>query len=165
MTAASRSCWARSCARRPARPPTSSAGTPVRPARYHEIPLGQAPRRHGPHRRRTLAQAPRHGQARPVDARRRPLAREPDRRRGVGPRLGEQQAPYRGYGYQWWLRSFWGRDRVIEAFAAQGLGGQFIVVIPDLRLVAAFTGWNVNERTEQPFEMLQRYIVPASDAP
>ena len=77
----------------------------------------------------------------------------------------KQQAPYRGYGYQWWLRSFWGRDRVIEAFAAQGLGGQFIVVIPDLRLVAAFTGWNVNERTEQPFEMLQRYIVPASDAP
>ena len=77
----------------------------------------------------------------------------------------KQQAPYRGYGYQWWLRSFWGRDRVIEAFAAQGLGGQFIVVIPDLRLVAAFTGWNVNERTEQPFEMLQRYIVPASGAP
>jgi len=77
----------------------------------------------------------------------------------------KQQAPYRGYGYRWWLRSFWGRDRVIKAFAAKGLGGQFIVVIPDLRLVSAFTGWNVNERTEQPFEMLQRYIVPASGAP
>jgi len=24
----------------------------------------------------------------------------------------KQQAPYRGYGYRWWLRSFWGRDRV-----------------------------------------------------
>ena len=76
-----------------------------------------------------------------------------------------QQAPYRGYGYQWWLRSFRGKDRAVEGFAAQGLGGQFIVVIPDFRLVAVFTGWNPDERTEQPFEMLQRFIVPATATP
>jgi CubicO group peptidase (beta-lactamase class C family) len=74
----------------------------------------------------------------------------------------KQQAPYQGYGYQWWLRSFRGRDRAIDAFAAQGLGGQFIIVIPDLRLVAAFTGWNPDERGAQPLEMLQRYILPAT---
>jgi CubicO group peptidase (beta-lactamase class C family) len=74
-----------------------------------------------------------------------------------------QQAPYRGYGYQWWLRSFRGHDRAIDAFAAQGLGGQFIVVIPELKTIAVFTGWNDGPLIEQPFEMLQRFIVPAID--
>jgi CubicO group peptidase (beta-lactamase class C family) len=75
-----------------------------------------------------------------------------------------QQAPFRGYGYQWWLHTFRGRDRAIDAFAAQGLGGQFIFVFPDRRLVAVFTGWNMGSLTEQPFEMLQRYVVPATEA-
>ncbi|GEP46301.1 6-aminohexanoate-dimer hydrolase [Brevifollis gellanilyticus] len=75
----------------------------------------------------------------------------------------KQQVPYRGYGYQWWVRNFRTRDHLIEGFAAQGLGGQFIIVLPDLETVAVFTGWNVGALTEQPFDMLQRYIIPAVD--
>lgn len=77
----------------------------------------------------------------------------------------KQQAPYKGYGYQWWLRSFRLHDRETEAFAAQGLGGQFIIVLPDLQLVAVFTGWNIDNLVEQPFDMLQQYIIPAIDQP
>jgi CubicO group peptidase (beta-lactamase class C family) len=73
-----------------------------------------------------------------------------------------QQAPYFGYGYQWWLRTFRGRDHAIEAYCAQGLGGQFIMVIPEMNLVSAFTSWNVGPLTEQPFDMMQRYILPAT---
>ncbi len=76
-----------------------------------------------------------------------------------------QQTPYRGYGYQWWLRSFRLRDRAIEAVAAQGLGGQFIIAIPDLQMVAVFTGWNLNALTEQPFDMLQQFVLPATESP
>lgn len=75
----------------------------------------------------------------------------------------KQQAPYRGYGYQWWLHTIRLRDRPVSAFAAQGHGGQFIFVIPDLELVAVFTSWNVDARTEQPFEMLQKFILPAAE--
>ncbi|MES2597593.1 MAG: hypothetical protein V4662_19755 [Verrucomicrobiota bacterium] len=30
-------------------------------------------------------------------------------------------------------------------------------------MVAVFTGWNIGQLTEQPFDMLQRYIIPAVD--
>lgn len=66
-----------------------------------------------------------------------------------------------GYGYQWWLRSFKVGDRMIFSYHAPGLGGQFIFVVPDLQLVAVFTGWNETELALQPFEMLERYILPA----
>jgi CubicO group peptidase (beta-lactamase class C family) len=66
-----------------------------------------------------------------------------------------------GYGYQWWIRSFKVGDRVLFSYHAPGLGGQFIFVVPDLQLVAVFTGWNENELALQPFEMFARYILPA----
>lgn len=69
-----------------------------------------------------------------------------------------------GYGYQWWIRSFKVGDRVIPSYHAPGLGGQFIFIVPDLQLVAVFTGWNDNELGIQPFEMLERYILPAAVA-
>lgn len=52
------------------------------------------------------------------------------------------QDPFRSYGYQWWLHTFQGRTYLLPAFATQGLGDQFTVVVPNLKLVAAFTGWN-----------------------
>ena len=69
-----------------------------------------------------------------------------------------------GYGYQWWIRSFKVVDRVIPSYRAPGLGGQFIFIVPDLQLVAVFTGWNDNELGVQPFDMLERYILPAAVA-
>jgi len=69
-----------------------------------------------------------------------------------------------GYGYQWWLRSFKVGDRVIPSFHAAGRGGQFIFVFPDLKMVAVFTGWNDNELGTQPFDMVQRFLLPAAVA-
>lgn len=44
-----------------------------------------------------------------------------------------------GYGYFWWLGNIHGHDY----FFANGYGGQFIVVVPDIRLVVAATNvWN-----------------------
>ena len=70
-----------------------------------------------------------------------------------------------GYGYQWWLRSFHVHERMIPSYHAAGRCGQFIVVFPSLQLVAVFTGWNDNELGVQPFDMLQRYILPATVRP
>lgn len=75
----------------------------------------------------------------------------------------KQQVPYFGYGYQWWLRTFRLRDHLTSGYTAQGLGGQFILVLPELKMVAVFTGWNMGALTEQPFDMLQRYMLPAAD--
>lgn len=67
------------------------------------------------------------------------------------------------YGYLWRMidRQFGGkRLRSIEAW---GNGGQFIMVFPTLALVAVFTGENYGKfpQTEQPFLLLDDYILPA----
>lgn len=41
------------------------------------------------------------------------------------------------YGYQWWVRTF--GDQNYHAYFAQGHAGQYIFVVPDLKLVVAFT--------------------------
>jgi len=51
------------------------------------------------------------------------------------PYTGNQQTT--GYGYQWWLKTY---DNLYDSFSARGWGGQTIVVVPDLDLVAVFTG-------------------------
>jgi len=72
-----------------------------------------------------------------------------------------QHAPDRDYGYQWWLGKFPVGGRIIPAFGAQGRGGQFIIVIPDLRLTAVFTSWNDDALWDQPIDMLNRNILSA----
>jgi CubicO group peptidase (beta-lactamase class C family) len=66
------------------------------------------------------------------------------------------------YCYLWqrgW--SYVGSDR-ITAYWASGNGGQYIIVLPDARMVVVFTGGNYNSPLAgQPFEMLTRYILPA----
>jgi len=44
------------------------------------------------------------------------------------------------YGYQWWLIPY-GENQI--TMLASGLGGQRMLVIPGLNIVAVFTGWNV----------------------
>lgn len=74
-----------------------------------------------------------------------------------------QNAPDRTYGYQWWLGHLEAGDRSIFAYGAQGRGGQFIIIMPEVQMVAVFTGWNEeNGLGEQPYDMLQRYILPAA---
>jgi len=72
-----------------------------------------------------------------------------------------QQAPDLPYGYQWWLLG--DPPRVSEAYGALGRGGQCIVVVPELEMVAVFTGWNDGPMFgTPPSEMLKRYILPAA---
>ena len=48
------------------------------------------------------------------------------------------------YGYLWWRGGQTIRGRDIQAYWAQGNGGQIILVCPDLNFVAVFTGSNFN---------------------
>ena len=76
-----------------------------------------------------------------------------------------QHAPDRTYGYQWWLGALAVDGRKITTYGAQGRGGQFILVFPELNMVGVFTGWNEGALGEQAYDMLQRYILPATLQP
>jgi len=67
------------------------------------------------------------------------------------------------YGYLWWVGTLEYEKRELETYYAAGNGGQFIFVIPEVNMVAVFTGGNYNnmEKTIQPVEMLEKYILPA----
>jgi len=66
------------------------------------------------------------------------------------------------YGYIWQIGQFFLDGELIPAYWASGNGGQYIVVFPEHDLVVVFTGGNYNSPlASQPFEMLDRYILPA----
>jgi CubicO group peptidase (beta-lactamase class C family) len=73
-----------------------------------------------------------------------------------------QHAPDRDYGFGWWLGALSAGDHKVNAYGAQGRGGQFIIVLPELKMVAVFTGWNEGAQGEQAYDMLQRYVLPAA---
>jgi len=67
-----------------------------------------------------------------------------------------------GYGYLWWRGKQLIKNRFIEAFWAQGNGGQVIFICPELDIVAVFTGGNYNSMLELQFMgMLINYIIPS----
>ena len=45
-----------------------------------------------------------------------------------------------GYGFQWWMGQFTASGQVYSTYYADGFGGQYIFVFPDLDLVIAMTG-------------------------
>ncbi|NQZ80565.1 MAG: serine hydrolase [Colwellia sp.] len=45
-----------------------------------------------------------------------------------------------GYSYQWWLTSFNVKGQEIQSFYADGYGGQYIFVLPEIDSVVVFTG-------------------------
>lgn len=53
----------------------------------------------------------------------------------------------RGYGYKWWVLSRKGPG-THDAYAALGYGGQRLIVVPALDLIAVFTGWNIYDKAE-----------------
>jgi CubicO group peptidase (beta-lactamase class C family) len=51
----------------------------------------------------------------------------------------------RGYGYKWWVFSRQGPG-TYDVFYASGYGGQYLIVVPALDLLAVFTGWNIYDK-------------------
>jgi CubicO group peptidase (beta-lactamase class C family) len=47
-----------------------------------------------------------------------------------------------GYGFQWWVLSRAGTT-TWDAYAAVGYGNQYLIVIPQLDVIAVFTAWNI----------------------
>jgi CubicO group peptidase (beta-lactamase class C family) len=68
----------------------------------------------------------------------------------------------RRYGYLWWIQPVGYKDRMIDVHFADGNGGQLIMVVPELDLVAVFTGENYNSsKAEQGKLLLSEQIIPA----
>jgi CubicO group peptidase (beta-lactamase class C family) len=66
-----------------------------------------------------------------------------------------------GYGYQWWLWEDINGTQV-NAYAASGWGGQWIIVLPDYNTVFVTTAGNYYTDVEIPaYLMLVDYILPA----
>lgn len=67
-----------------------------------------------------------------------------------------------GYGFQWWTRENKVGDKLIKRYQAQGMGGQIICVVPELKAVVVMTGTNYNYPGSQiPYNILQSRILPA----
>jgi CubicO group peptidase (beta-lactamase class C family) len=76
-------------------------------------------------------------------------------------RLSFNETWGRGYGYLWWLSEVPVAGSVVRSFAASGAGGQAIVVFPELAMVVVITGGNYDDDQGQPFEIMERFILPA----
>jgi len=67
-----------------------------------------------------------------------------------------------GYGYQWWVMPEASAKE--KAFFAWGYGGQFLFVVPELDLIAVFTGWNIYDKPElDPLLALGRVLEAVRD--
>ena len=80
----------------------------------------------------------------------------------VLPHATRTRSPDRAYGYGWWVRDLFG----YETFYAWGYGGQFIYVVPDLRLVTVMTsspnpGQGLREHRRSLYRLMEDEIVPA----
>lgn len=69
------------------------------------------------------------------------------------PRVSVNTELNQSYGYFWWIYP--------DFYAAQGLEGQFIFVVPDQNLVVTFTSQLTGDDEIWPFWLLQDYIIPA----
>lgn len=65
-----------------------------------------------------------------------------------------------GYGYQWWLLTYRVNSMSVDAFHADGWGGQRIIVFPSLDMVVVFTGGNY-VGADPSNEIVSRHILPA----
>jgi CubicO group peptidase (beta-lactamase class C family) len=61
----------------------------------------------------------------------------------VAPAVTISETSPRRYGYKWWLLP---NGSGGYAWLANGYGGQYLIVVPEQRLIAVFTGWNIYDR-------------------
>lgn len=64
------------------------------------------------------------------------------------------------YGYHWWILTNNDNENPIpNTFFAMGKNGQYIFVVPNCKLVAAFTS-DIQDDASRPIEYLKSYLVP-----
>ena len=68
--------------------------------------------------------------------------------------------PDHGYGYKWWVLSRQGPSSY-DAYAANGYGGQRLIVVPELDLLAIFTGWNIYDKPALSMDLALERVVRA----
>jgi CubicO group peptidase (beta-lactamase class C family) len=67
------------------------------------------------------------------------------------------------YGLKWWLFPY-GPEGAKLAWLGLGYGGQRLIVVPELEIVAVFTGWNIDEHPAlSAREMLDRLVAAARE--
>ena len=68
-----------------------------------------------------------------------------------------------GYGYQWWRGETNINGQTIKTYFAGGLGGQFIFIVPSLKITAIFTSQLKDNPLGEfrPQVMMTEYILPA----
>lgn len=65
------------------------------------------------------------------------------------------------YGYLWWHYKYNFKGTSINSNEARGAGGQYIFVLPKLKMVVVITSGNYrNGKTQQPELILEKYILP-----
>jgi CubicO group peptidase (beta-lactamase class C family) len=73
----------------------------------------------------------------------------------------ENTSDKNGYGYLWWHHTYVIGGKEIKSIEARGAGGQYIFVIPKLKVVAVITSGNYrNNKGQQPEKILKNYILP-----
>lgn len=76
-------------------------------------------------------------------------------------RVLENTKDKNGYGYLWWHHSYQVNGKNIKSIEARGAGGQYIFVIPGLKIVTVITSGNFrNGKTQQPEMIFENYILP-----
>ncbi len=69
------------------------------------------------------------------------------------------------YGYGWHIHELKSGENTYRVFAAEGNGGQFVIVVPELDLVVGITGGSYGEFDQWypwELELLPKYILPAA---
>ena len=65
------------------------------------------------------------------------------------------------YGYLWWNIPFKVKEKVIISKTATGNGGQYIIIIPSMDMVAVFTGGAYNSQEDKlPFAIMKDIFLP-----
>ncbi len=75
--------------------------------------------------------------------------------------LGQQH----NYGYGWHIHDLKSGAKTYRVFAAEGNGGQFVIVVPDLDLVVGITGGSYSEFDQWyrwELELVPQFIIPAA---
>ncbi|GAA4886934.1 serine hydrolase [Ferrimonas pelagia] len=70
------------------------------------------------------------------------------------------KTPNGKYGYYWWTENFWVDGVEVETISGRGARGQFIYMMPELKLVVVVTSSNSGKARRAPFDFTPQYILP-----